>query len=99
MSRLRKAASENEINANIESFNKIKSLLSQLADETEMLEYSIDKMQLDNSKNSEEVKNAIKELKNISFNAMEGSEKMDKFIYPTLTNLFDDIVIKNQQDY
>lgn len=98
MSRLRKAASENEINVNIESFNKIKSLLSQLSDETEMLEYSIDKMQLDNSENSEEVKNAIKELKNISFHAMDGSEKMDKFIYPTLTKLLNDIIIKSQQD-
>lgn len=97
MNILRKTASENDANINIDTLNTIKKLLIQVSDELEMLEYSVDKMQADYGENLDEVKNAIKELKNISFHVSDSSGKMDKEVYSTLNKWLNDIVVKNQK--
>lgn len=100
MSRLRRMASENDANINIESLNKVKSTLSQLSDEIEMLAFSMDKMHNDYNDVGEynNINDAIKELKEISFHIVESSEKMEKDIYSTLSKWLNDVVIKVQQE-
>jgi hypothetical protein len=99
MSRLRKIASENDANVNIDSLNTIKKLLTQLSDELDMAGYSIEKMQGDYGDigDFEEVKNAINKLNNIAFQVLDNSEMMNKEVYPVLNKWLNDIVIKNQK--
>jgi len=100
MSRLRKMALENDANINTESLNKVKSLISQLSDELEMLAYSMEKMHKDYNDigDYDDINGAIKELKEIAFHAVDDSEKIEKDVYPILNKWLNEVVIKSQQE-
>lgn len=99
MSRLRKTASENTANANIDSLNTIKKLLAQLSDELDMVGYSTEKMREEYGDvgNFDEIKNAVNKLNDISFKVSDSLEVMNKEVYPILNKWLNDIVIKNQE--